>query len=180
MSRHDLTDRQWQVLEPLLPSPKNGPGRPRIDNRKCLNGILYVLKTGIPWADLPAEYGSPSTCWRRFDEWSEAGVRDRIWRALLSTLDQAGKIEWAAAFLDGSFVPSKKGATPVGRTKIGKGSKVMLIARRQRLADRSALRWRATARSHLGEPDFGHRRDQKAKTRAAANQNAGTRRRQRI
>ena len=61
MSRHDLTDEQWRVLEPLLPPVKEGRGRPRTDNRKCLNGILYVLKTGIPWADLPTEYGSPLT-----------------------------------------------------------------------------------------------------------------------
>jgi transposase len=98
------------------------------------------LKTGVPWADLPAGYGSPSTWWRRVDEWSEAGGWDRIRRTLLSTLDRDGAIEWAAAFLDGSFVPSKKGATSVGRTKIGKGSKAMLVARRQRFADRPLLR----------------------------------------
>jgi transposase len=123
MSRHDLTEAQWQVLEPLLPSTKHGPGRPRTDNRKCLNGILFVLKTGIPWADLPPEYGSPSTCWRRFDEWSAAGVWDQIWRTLLSTLDREGKIEWAAAFLDGSFVPSKKGATESAAPRSGKAAK---------------------------------------------------------
>ena len=123
MSRHDLTDEQWRVIEPLLPPVKAGRGRPRTDNRKCINGILYVLKTGIAWADLPAEYGSPATCWRRFDEWTEAGVWDQIWRRLLSTLDQAGKIEWAAAFLDGSFVPSKKGATESAAPRSGKAAK---------------------------------------------------------
>ncbi len=123
MSRHDLTDAQWQVLELLLPLQKSGRGRPPADNRKCLNGILYVLKTGCAWADLPKEYGSPSTCWRRFDEWSQAGVWDSVWRTLLSTLDREDKIEWAAAFLDGSFVPSKKGAMELGAPRSEKAVK---------------------------------------------------------
>ncbi len=123
MSRHDLTDAQWQVLESLLPQRRPGRGRPRTDNRKCLNGILYVLKTGCAWADLPAEYGSPTTCWRRFDEWTQAGVWDAVWQTLLASLDRAGKIEWAAAFLDGSFVPSKKGAMESGAPRLEKAAK---------------------------------------------------------
>ena len=123
MSRHDLTDAQWQVLESLLPQSKPGRRRPRTDNRKCLNGILYVLKTGCAWADLPSEYGSPTTCWRRFNEWSEAGVWDAVWHTSLANLDRAGKIEWAAAFLDGSFVPSKKGTTESDAPRWGKAAK---------------------------------------------------------
>jgi len=110
MSRHDLTDEQWAVIEPLIPKPKPGAGRKRADDRKTLNGILYVLKTGCAWEDLPREYGSDTTCWRRLNEWSEDGTWERIWRALLSQLDAEQKLAWAQAFLDGSFVPAKKGA----------------------------------------------------------------------
>ena len=109
MSRHELTDEQWAVIEPLIPKQKPGRGRPRADDRQTLNGILYVLKVGCAWADLPREYGSATTCWRRLNQWSEDGTWERVWRVLLSQLDAQGKLEWARAFLDGSFVPAKKG-----------------------------------------------------------------------
>ncbi len=110
MSRYDLTDEQWAVIEPHLPKRTRKRGRPRNDDRQTLNGILYVLKTGCAWEDLPPEYGSDTTCWRRLNEWSQAGTWERIWRAFLSELDAQTKLEWAQAFLDGSFVPAKKGA----------------------------------------------------------------------
>lgn len=109
MSRHELTDAQWAIIAPLIPPQKPGPGRKRADNRKALNGILYVLKTGCAWEDVPAEYGSSSTCWRRLNEWAQDGTWENIWRTLLSQLDAQGKLEWSQAFLDGSFVPAKKG-----------------------------------------------------------------------
>ena len=65
MSRHDLSDEQWKVIEPLLPPKATGRGRPRADDRKTLNGIIYVLKTGVAWEDMPRKYGSYPTCWRR-------------------------------------------------------------------------------------------------------------------
>jgi transposase len=105
-----LNDEQWAVLEPLIPKQKPGVGRKRADDRKTLNGILYVLKTGCAWEDLPREYGSDTTCWRRLNDWSEDGTWERIWRTLLSQLDAEQQLEWARAFLDGSFVPAKKGA----------------------------------------------------------------------
>lgn len=111
MSRHELTDQQWAVIEPLIPKPKK-MGRPRADDRTTLNGILYVLKTGCAWEDMPREYGSSTTCWRRLQQWSADGTWEGIWRTLLSQLDADTKIEWAQAFLDGSFVPAKKGAMP--------------------------------------------------------------------
>ena len=109
MSRHELTDEQWAVIEPLIPKKQSKRGRPRADDRKTLNGILYVLKTGCAWEDVPRQYGSPTTCWRRLNEWSQDETWERIWRALLGQLDAQSKIEWAQAFLDGSFVPAKKG-----------------------------------------------------------------------
>jgi transposase len=109
MSRHELGDEQWAVIEALIPKPKQ-MGRPRANDRTTLNGILYVLKTGCAWEDMPRRYGSPTTCWRRLQQWSVDGTWEQIWRALLSQLDAQTKIEWAQAFLDGSFVPAKKGA----------------------------------------------------------------------
>ncbi|WP_091566267.1 transposase [Melghirimyces thermohalophilus] len=82
-TRHELTDEQWAVIEPLLLKPKSGPGRPPADPRKTLNGILYVLKTGCAWADLPPQYGSPTTCWRRLKQWSEDGTWERIEKEML-------------------------------------------------------------------------------------------------
>jgi transposase len=109
----DLTDEQWQLIGPLLPLPKRR-GRPRCEDRRTLNGILYVLRPGCRWQDLPPEYGSPVTCWRRLDQWQMDATWERIWRAFLSTLDKQGQLDWSWAFLDGSFVPAKKGARKSG------------------------------------------------------------------
>ena len=117
MSRHELSNAQWEVLAPLIPVKTSKRGRPRADERQCLNGILYILKTGCAWANMPRNYGSASTCWRRLNEWSEDGTWESIWRALLSALDEQGKIEWAQAFLDGSFVPAKKGGMESAKPK---------------------------------------------------------------
>jgi transposase len=120
MSRHVLTDAQWAVIQPWLPKQNPGPGRRRHDDRRTLNGILCVLKTGYPWGDVPRVYGSLATCWRRFSAWARDGTWERRWRALLSQLDEQGKLEWAQAFLDGSFVPAKKGALALAKRKWGK------------------------------------------------------------
>lgn len=110
MKRHELTNDQWTVIEPLLPKRRRGRGRPRANDRQTLNGILYVLKTGCAWADLPRAYGAYATCWRRLQQWEADGTWERIWQTMLGQLDAQGKLEWAQAFLDGSFVPAKKGA----------------------------------------------------------------------
>ena len=109
MARSELTDEQWKRIEPLLP-PHGRMGRPRVDDRKVVEGILYVLRTGCRWEDMPREYGAYVTAWRRLRRWEDEGVWERIWQALLGTLDEQGKTEWARAFLDGSFVPAKRGA----------------------------------------------------------------------
>ena len=85
-------------------------GRPRADDRKTLEGVLWVLRTGARWQDVPREYGSPTTCWRRLREWEESGVWEQLWRIILACLQAEQKLDWAQAFLDGSFVPAKKGA----------------------------------------------------------------------
>jgi transposase len=126
MANVHLTDRQWAFVEPLLPPPAR-TGRPRADDRRTIEGILYVLITGCRWKDLPREYGAPTTVWRRLKCWGEAGVWERIWRAALAVLDVQDKLDWSMAFLDGSFAPAKNGGDQVGLTKKGKGTKWMLV-----------------------------------------------------
>jgi transposase len=92
-----------------------------------------VLITGCRWKDLPREYGAPTTVWRRLKCWGEEGIWERIWRAALTALDWHGQLDWSMAFLDGSFVPAKKGGDKVGLTKKGKGIKWMLVVDGHRL-----------------------------------------------
>ena len=126
MSKIQLTDVQWMFIRPLLPPPAR-TGRPRADDRRTIEGILYVLITGCRWQDLPREYGSPTTAWRRLKRWGEEGVWECIWRATLAALDRHGRLDWSIVFLDGSFVPAKKGGEQVGLTRKGKGTKWMLV-----------------------------------------------------
>ena len=101
-----LTRAQWRRIEPLLP-PYQGRGRRRADDRKVLNGILYVLKSGCRWCDMPRRYGSYVTAWRRLKRWMEDGTWERIQQALLQELDEQGKIDWAHCSIDGSYVRAK-------------------------------------------------------------------------
>lgn len=80
--RHELTDAQWQRIEPLLRGKASDPGRTAADNRLFVNAVLYVLKTSIPWADLPERFGKFNTVWKRYDRWCAAGVWERVGRAL--------------------------------------------------------------------------------------------------
>ena len=105
-----LTDEQWEQIAPLLPQTRSR-GRPFADNRQVLEGILWVLRSGARWRDLPPQYPSASTCWRRLRDWEEQGVWLDLWRAFLSRLDRQQKLDWDQCFVDGSFAPAKKGAT---------------------------------------------------------------------
>lgn len=102
-----LTVAQWECVRALLPAEKR-TGRPRADDRQTLDGILYVLRIGCRWRDLPPQYGSPVTCWRRFRQWEADGTWEQIWRTLFATLDAQGKQAWALTFFDGHFVPAKR------------------------------------------------------------------------
>jgi transposase len=108
-----LSEVQWKKIEPLLPKLKvRRRGRPPKSNRVVLEGILWVLKTGARWRDIPSDVGvSGSVCWKRMRAWDEQGVWLRVWRALLSEMDRKGRLDWRESFLDGSFAPAKKGAT---------------------------------------------------------------------
>jgi len=114
MAKKLVTDELWEVIEPLLPEEPSKPkgGRPRIDDRAALSGILFVLKSGIPWEMLPQEMGCGSgmTCWRRLKEWHEAGVWEELHRRLLDRLGEANQIDWERASLDSASIPAPGGA----------------------------------------------------------------------
>lgn len=118
-----MDDELWAVIEPLLPKwPERSPGPRPVDDRRCLQGILFVLYTGITWQQLPLElgFGSGQTCWRRLGRWHEAGVFDQLHRILLAELNAAGQIDWTRACVDASHVKAKKGARgPVRRRSTG-------------------------------------------------------------
>ena len=120
----EITDSQWALIVPLLP-PRKPRGRKRADDRQTLNGILWVLRSGARWNDLPREYGSDTRCHRRLQEWQQSGVWERIMTTLLSTLDAQGKLDWSKAFLDGSFVPAKKGEMRWGTAGKGRAAPSM-------------------------------------------------------
>ena len=113
MKRELLPDELWAPVEPILPKHEPDPrdGRPRIPDRLVLTGIIFVLKSGIPWEMLPQEMGCGSgvTAWRRLDEWQKAGVWERIHQVLLDELGKRDKIDWERASLDSSTVPTKRG-----------------------------------------------------------------------
>jgi transposase len=116
-----VSDELWSILKPLLPPepPKAKGGRPPVPNRAVLTGILFVLRSGIPWEMLPAEMGCGSgvTCWRRLRDWQQAGVWERLHRALLGRLREADRIDWSRACVDSASVPAKRGELRSGRTR---------------------------------------------------------------
>lgn len=120
MAKELVSDELWEIVEPLLPEepPKPKGGRPRVDDRAALTGIIFVLKSGIPWEMLPQEMGCGSgvTCWPRLREWQEAGVWGRLLQeVLLDRLGEADQIDWERASLDSASVPAKKGAEKLAR-----------------------------------------------------------------
>ena len=121
MARPPLPDDLWSEIAPLLPPPRPRPkgGRPPIGNRAALTGILFVLRSGLPWEMLPAEMGCGSgmSCWRRLRDWQAAGVWARLHQVLLERLHAAGEIDWRRASLDSASVPAKKGGLPPARTR---------------------------------------------------------------
>jgi transposase len=115
MAQPLVSDELWAIVEPLIPRVQRRyryPGRKRIDDRMVLTGILFVLKTGIPWEHLPQELGCGSgmTCWRRLHEWQQAGVWQRLHELLLAKLREADRIDWSRAVVDSAQVPAVLGA----------------------------------------------------------------------
>jgi transposase len=141
MTKPLVGDELWAIVAPLLPSepPKPKGGRPRVSDRAALTGIVFVLKSGIPWEMLPQEMGCGSgvTCWRRLRDWQEAGVWDALHRALLDRLGEADRIDWSRASLDSASIPAKRGATASAPTRRTAANRA-----------RSATLWASAAGSH--------------------------------
>jgi len=108
----DLTNAQWAKLKPLFQpqTPVGRRGRPWTDTRQVLNGVLWILRTGAPWRDLPARYPPAATCHRRFQHWQRSGVLFHALQKLAEDLRDRGKLDLSAAFINGSFSKAKKGA----------------------------------------------------------------------
>src|SRR6516165_12509202 len=109
----DLTDKQWAVLEPIFRPRRrpDGRGRPWTDPRGVLNAVLWILRTGAPWADLPRRYPPYQTCHRRFQRWVADKTLPKILAGLRRDLETRGGIEDVEGYIDGTYVPAKKGGT---------------------------------------------------------------------
>jgi len=104
MKRYELTDEHWKRIEPLLPAQKPRTGRPNGEHRQIVNGIIWELKSGAPWRELPARYGKVGRVSSRFYRWVQGGVWQRVLDALRSQADETSALDWALHMLDGSVV----------------------------------------------------------------------------
>src|SRR6204780_3680398 len=126
----DLTDQQWKRVEPILPPDPvwaDGRGRPWSDRRKVLEGVLWILRTGAPWKDLPARYGPHQTAHRRFQNWVRSGVMEKLLLTLAEHLQEAGGLDLKECFVDGTFVPAKKGGSASARPNGERGPRSWVL-----------------------------------------------------
>lgn len=120
--KSQLTDEQWFCIADLFPwePPSQAGGRPRVEPRACLEGILWVLRTGARWKDLPKTFPSYPTCWRRLQEWTTSGVFERAWERALHRLDGMRRIDWKETIADGTFSPAKKGGNASAKPSVAR------------------------------------------------------------
>src|SRR6195952_5265720 len=132
MRRGDLMDTQWRRLQPLLPPKKPWTGRPNVDHRRILNGILWVHRTGAPWRDLPRYYGPVGTVSSRFYRWRAAGVWDQVLLALQAEADARGEVDWDLHFVDATVIRAHQHAAGARRDKtVGDRANVEALGRSQ-------------------------------------------------
>jgi transposase len=110
MNRGDLTNAQWERLQPLLPPQEPHTGQPARDHRRMVNGLLWLLRTGAPWRDLPESYGPGSTVASRFSRWHKAGIWERLCATVQTQADADGKIDWGVPYVDGTTVRASQHA----------------------------------------------------------------------
>lgn len=119
----DLIDDQWKIVSAILPADpmrQDKRGRPWSEQRKVFNGIIWVLRTGAPWKDMPSRYGPYQTAHRRFQNWVRSGVIENVLLALAAHLNEAGGLDLKECFVDGTFVPAKKGGAVSGKPNAAK------------------------------------------------------------
>ncbi|MDA7980972.1 MAG: transposase [Pirellulales bacterium] len=121
-TRRVLTNEQWERLAPHLPKHPRSPkgGRSRADDRECLEGILWLLRTGARWRDLPVDMPSGSTCWRRLAEWSGEEVLQHIQALLIEELTELGELDLDELLADATFIRAKKGAMTSAQPRLAK------------------------------------------------------------
>jgi transposase len=117
-----LSDDLWERVQPLLPPhpPRPKGGRPPVDDRVCFLAIVHVLRSGCRWRDVPKNLPSASTCWRRHQAWTQAGVWQTIWELLVEELDECGRLDTSELFLDATFVEARKGGSKSGQRLVAK------------------------------------------------------------
>lgn len=127
MSRYELTDFEWRVIEPLLPNKPRGV--PRVDDRRVLNGIFWVLRSGAPWRDLPERYGPRTTCYNRFVRWRKAGVWDRLMDAISAAHDSAIQMIDSTSIRAHQQAATAKGGADhfLGRSRGGLTTKIHVV-----------------------------------------------------
>ena len=113
VAEQELAGRLWDRVRPLLPPhpPRPHGGRPPADDRLCILGVVFVLRSGCRWQDLPGHLPSAATCWRRHRDWTRAGVWEKVWAAAVEELDRAGALDTSELFLDATFVEARKGGS---------------------------------------------------------------------
>ena len=119
----DLSEEQWKVISTILPEDPvraDRRGRPWSDRRTVFNGILWILRTGAPWQDLPERYGKYQTVHRRFQNWVRSGVMEKVLLAIAQDLQERGGLDLRECFIDGTFVPAKKGGATWDRPSAAK------------------------------------------------------------
>ena len=146
MRRYELTDRQWAMIEALLP-PQQGNGRPYRDHRSMLNAWLWILNSGSPWRDLPERYGPWETAYNRFNRWRKEGLIDRLLAALQIRLDAEGRIDWDLWCVDGSNVRAHGAAAGAGEKGGRKSRRTTRWVAAEAVGARKSL-WLLTARVH--------------------------------
>jgi transposase len=122
----ELTDKQWEIIEPIIPksrSRKGKRGRPSVNKREVLNGILWILRTGAQWREMPKKYPPYQTCHRYFQNWSRVGTLGKLLRCLANDLIKRGKLKIEEGFIDGSFSSAKKGVLELVEQSAAKGAR---------------------------------------------------------
>jgi transposase len=163
--RFDLSNAQWQLVEPLFTWDKKRNqrrGRPPREARQVLDGVLWVLRTGAPWYDVPERYGPYQTCHRRFQQWVREGVLEGVLWALAEDLRARGKLDLAECFIDASFVEAKKGALQSVRQRSARGARSWQLQTAMALLSpyglqvlrRMSANWSKTPCAHASSPQL--------------------------